>query len=241
MEIIFFKWADAENTKCEGVSSVVLYSEWSPSQCLAVWSISGRAIQIYTKNVFKHFLQGSYLKAPACDTPLCLFPTFIVLLSKMAVMSLSVHGWLVPSVSDGYQLPMFLCLIVCLMHTFDVPTTKTLGTYYIKKFLETHFPTHSQVGLVLLTPELGMAVEASACWLLSFRFFGDKLVFQFVILIYLDHPPIQLLRLDPEMKKTTISLWCCNAQSEQTQDHRQSSLEFFPLWLVPAMALESIA
>lgn len=49
------------------------------------------------------------------------------------------------------------------MHTFDMPTTKTLSTCYIKEFLETHFPTHSQAGLVLLAPELGMAVEASAC------------------------------------------------------------------------------
>lgn len=81
-----------ENTKCEGLSSVVLYSEWSPARCLAVRSVSGRAIQMYTKNVFKHFLRGSYFKAPACDTLLCLFPTLIVLLSKMAVMFLSVHG-----------------------------------------------------------------------------------------------------------------------------------------------------
>lgn len=43
-----------------------------------------------------------------------------------------------------------------------MPTTKTLSTYYIKKFLETYFPTHSQAGLVLIAPELGMAVEASA-------------------------------------------------------------------------------
>lgn len=102
----FFKWADLENTKCEGFSSVELHSEWRPSQCLAVWSVSGRVVQIYTKNVFKHFLQGSYLKASACDTLLCLFPTFVVLLSKMAIMSLSVQGWLIPSVSDGYSLPL---------------------------------------------------------------------------------------------------------------------------------------
>lgn len=69
-------------------------------------------------------------------------------------------------------LRLFLWLIVCLMHTFDMPTTKTLGTYYMKKFLETHFPTHSQVGLVLLAPELGMAVEASAADFLA----SDSLV-----------------------------------------------------------------
>lgn len=60
-------------------------------------------------------------------------------------------------------LRLFLWLIVCLIHTFDMPTTKTLSTYYIKKFLETYFPTHSQVGLALIAPALGMAVEASAC------------------------------------------------------------------------------
>lgn len=90
------------------IQSVRIFSLscYSQSGALPVGSVSGRVIQIYTKNVFKHLLQGSYLKAPACDTLLCLFPTFIALLSKLAIMSLSVHGWLIPSVSDGYQLPL---------------------------------------------------------------------------------------------------------------------------------------
>lgn len=44
------------------------------------------------------------------------------------------------------------------------------------------------------------------------------------MLIYLDHPPIQLLWLDPEMKKPPLAsaiAMLSLAQSEQTQDHRQ--------------------